>query len=332
MMVMNITRDYAVVNSTGSVFIRLHVIWLSTVVIEPCANDNHTQEGATSGITMADVLLVYKKNFEGIHDESLQLVKDVLNSQSDSLRVDIRAREQVRRADFIGRDLVIVLGGDGTLTSISHNIDSNTPVMGVNSHPRSDDPNGSLGFYMDSDIDTFSDDLDAALSGTAITNQLPRLQATIETTSGNKIRSDPAMNDLLVANTHQYAPSKYHLRRGDIDIEQHSSGLLFSTWLGQGAWFNQISRKANLGDAGDSETHYLVIARDLDSQIEDETYLAWTNEPTVITSDMHRGYVVPDGWDEYQFNRGATITVDLTGPILQLLTFRNTMKERFRQS
>ena len=70
--------------------------------------------------------------------------------------VDIRAREQVMRADFIGRDLVIVLGGDGTLTSISHNIDSNTPVMGVNSHPRSDDPNGSFGFYMDSDIDTFA--------------------------------------------------------------------------------------------------------------------------------------------------------------------------------
>ena len=82
---------------------------------------------------MADVLLVYKKNFEGIHDESLQVVKGVLNDLSDTLRVDIRAREQVRRADFIGRDLVIVLGGDGTLTSISHNIDSNTPVMGVNS-------------------------------------------------------------------------------------------------------------------------------------------------------------------------------------------------------
>ena len=57
---------------------------------------------------MADVLLVYKKNFEGIHDESLQVVKGVLNDLSDTLRVDIRAREQVRRADFIGRDLVIV--------------------------------------------------------------------------------------------------------------------------------------------------------------------------------------------------------------------------------
>jgi len=279
---------------------------------------------------MADVLLVYKKNFEGVHDDSLQSVKDVLTSLSGKIRVDIRAREQVRRADFIGRDLVIVLGGDGTLTSISHNIDSNTPVMGVNSHPRSDDPNGSVGFYMDSDIDTFSQDLDAALTGNAIVNRLPRLQATIETTSGNKIKTDPAMNDLLIANTHQYAPSKYHLRRGDIEIKQHSSGLVFSTWLGQGAWFNQIARKSNLGNAEESKSHYLVIARDIDHSIEDETYMAWTSDATVITSDMHRGYVVPDGWDEYQFNRGATVTVDLSGPVLQLLTFRKSMNEIFR--
>ena len=278
---------------------------------------------------MADVLLVYKKNFEGVHDESLQSVKDVLAAQPDKIRVDIRAREQVRRADFIGRDLVIVLGGDGTLTSISHNIDSNTPVMGVNSHPRSGDPNGSVGFYMDSNIETFTQDLESALSGNAIVNRLPRLQATIETTSGNKIRSDPAMNDLLVANTHQYAPSKYNLRRGDIDIKQQSSGLLFSTWLGQGAWFNQIARKSNLGNAEESQSHYLVIARDIDPSIEDERYLTWTSEPTVITSDMHRGYVVPDGWDEYQFNRGATVTVDLSGPVLQLLTFRKSMNEIF---
>tara|TARA_B100001778_G_scaffold169037_1_gene138944 strand:- start:260 stop:1102 length:843 start_codon:yes stop_codon:yes gene_type:complete len=278
---------------------------------------------------MADVLLVYKKNFEGVHDESLQSIKDVLSSQSSTIRVDIRAREQVRRADFIGRDLVIVLGGDGTLTSISHNIDSNTPVMGVNSHPRSDDPDGSFGFYMDCDVDTFEDDLQAALNGNAIINRLPRLQATIETTSGNKIKTDPAMNDLLIANTHQYAPSRYHLRRGEIDVKQHSSGLLFSTWLGQGAWFNQIARKSNLGTADDSDTHYLVIARELDANVTDERYMSWTSKTTTITSDMHRGYVVPDGWDEYQFNRGASITVDLSGPVLQLLTFRKSMKEKF---
>ena len=137
------------------------------------------------------------------------------------------------------------------------------------------------------------------------------------------------MNDLLIANTHQYAPSRYHLRRGEIDVKQHSSGLLFSTWLGQGAWFNQIARKSNLGTADESDTHYLVIARELDANVTDERYMSWTNKTTTITSDMHRGYVVPDGWDEYQFNRGASITVDLSGPVLQLLTFRKSMKEKF---
>ena len=278
---------------------------------------------------MADVLLVYKKNFEEVHDESLQSVKMVLSNRSDTIRVDIRAREQVRRADFIGRDLVIVLGGDGTLTSISHNIDSNTPVMGVNSHPKNSDPEGSVGFYMDSNVETFARDLDSALSGEAIMNELPRLQAIIDTTSGNKIRSDPAINDLLIANTHQYAPSKYHLRRGDLDIVQHSSGLVFSTWLGQGAWFNQISRQTNSGNKSESRSHYLVVARDLDPEIKGPQHIEWTDKPTVITSDMHRGYVVPDGWDEYQFNRGATITVDLGGPVLKLLTFRQTMEEKF---
>ncbi len=196
----------------------------------------------------SDVLLVYKKTHEAVHDESLKSITEVLQNfiSNGEIRLDIKAREKVSRGDFIGRDLVIIHGGDGTLTSISHNIDSATPVMGVNSHPRVDDPEGSLGFFMDSDVGTFAADFETALMGKAINNRLPRLQATITSTSGNKIVSDPALNDLLVANTHQYAPSKYRLQRGDFDIKQHSSGLLFSTFIGQGAWFANIVEKHGL--------------------------------------------------------------------------------------
>ena len=65
---------------------------------------------------MTNVLVVYKKNFESIHDESLERLKSILYEMRSThqLRVELRARERVRRADFIGRDLVIVLGGDGT--------------------------------------------------------------------------------------------------------------------------------------------------------------------------------------------------------------------------
>ena len=280
-----------------------------------------------------DVLLVYKKTHEAVHDESLRMISEVLQKfiQDGRIRFDIKAREKVSRADFIGRDLVIIHGGDGTLTSISHNIDSTTPVMGVNSHPRANDPEGSLGFFMDSNVVTFADDLDAALEGRAIVNSLPRLQATITSTSGNKIVSDPALNDLLVANTHQYAPSKYRLQRGEVDLNQHSSGLLFSTFVGQGAWFANIVDMKDLNISRDEiDSNYFVVARDLDNEqrSSEGSYVDWTSEPTVITSDMHRGYVVPDGWDEYHFNRGATVTISLDGPRLNLLTFKGSIIDK----
>ena len=292
---------------------------------------------------MTNVLVVYKKNFESIHDDSLDHLKSCLEDAKSNhqLRVEIRARERVRRADFIGRDLVIVLGGDGTLTSISHNIDESTPVMGVNSHPKSDDPTGSVGFYMDSTLDTFSQDLERALTGKAIVNNLPRLRAIIDSTSGNRYTTDPAMNELLIANTHQYAPSKYHLRRGDMSTDQQSSGLIFSTWLGQGAWFSHSLDQTSLAEIrevvnlGEEDTHYFVLARDLDHQMRVDkkwSWLDWTETTTQILSDMHRGYVVPDGWDEVHFNRGASISVDLNAPKLRLLTFRQSMKERLLES
>lgn len=289
-----------------------------------------------------NILVVYKKNFEEVHDEGLLALKEMLQAETVTQHhVDFKPREHVRRADFIARDLVIVFGGDGTLTSLSHNIDAATPVMGVNSHPRSDDPDGSLGFYMDSTVSTFADDFRRVIEGSAIANVLPRLQAIIDTTSGNRFTTDPAMNDLLIANTHQYAPSKYHLRRGSDQIHQHSSGLLFSTWYGQGAWlrhamsaddFAQLRAKA---EENNTSAHYFVLARDIAHQQRSNhpwAWADWTAEDTTITSDMHRGYVVPDGWDEVHFNRGATITVNAAAPTLTLLTFRTSIEEKLTES
>ena len=239
----------------------------------------------------------------------------------------------MRRADFVGPDLVIVLGGDGTLTSIAHSIDDETPIMGVNSHPRMKDSDGSYGFYMGSDPDNFEEDIKTAMDGKAIVNVLPRLQAEIVTTSGNKILTDPALNDLLVANTHQYQPSKYRLQRlsEGIDVVQQSSGCLFSTFLGQGAWFRHVANIEGTEFPVDQiDQKYLFVSRDLprSDRNDDGSYWSWTSSPTVMTSDMHRGYVVADGWDEFHFTRGATVTVDLDGPTLQLLTFRSTIYDR----
>ncbi len=285
-----------------------------------------------------NILVVYKKNFEEVHDAGLMALKEIIQRVgAPSHHVDFKPREHVRRADFIARDLVIVFGGDGTLTSLSHNIDAVTPVMGVNSHPRTDDPEGSVGFYMDSCMATFEEDYTAVIEGKAVINHLPRLQAIIDTTSGNRFTTDPAMNDLLIANTHQYAPSKYHLRRGDEHCHQQSSGLLFSTWFGQGAWLrnamgqDEFSKLREQAIQAPGERHYFVFSRDLSPEQRVSSpwaWASWTDQDTTITSDMHRGYVVPDGWDEVHFNRGATITVNADAPMLTLLTFRTTIEEK----
>jgi len=289
------------------------------------------------GSVVRSILVVYKKNFEEVHDKALDIVRKELDTVNKSSMIDIdySAREKVERSDFIDRDLVIVLGGDGTLTSIAHSVGSQTMVMGVNSHPRKDDDDGSFGFYMGSDPENFSNDLQSVLSGKAIVNILPRLQAEIVTTSGNKIRCDPALNDLLIANTHQYQPSKYRLKRGtDLDCKQYSSGCLFSTFLGQGAWFRHVANiEGNNFALDEVDDHYLFVARDLprNDRREDGSYWEWTSETTVLVSDMHRGYVVSDGWDETHFTRGATISVSIDGPKLHLLTFRSTIYDRVVQ-
>lgn len=279
----------------------------------------------------SDILVVYKKNFEGVHDIALNQMISCLEKleKEKNIRTDYKARERVQKQDFELRKLIIVLGGDGTLTSISHNILDNTPVMGVNSNPRTIDPHGSVGFYLDSDMNTFAEDIRKALNKKCIFNSMPRLQATITTTSGNIMKSDPALNDLLISNSQQYMPSKYNLERGDINETQHSSGLLFSTFFGQGAWFRHIcnieGKKFNIEDI---ENNYLIVARDLNRdlrEINPNAYMDWTDEETTITSNMHRGYVVPDGWNELQFIRGASITVNIRAPPLNLITFRNSM-------
>lgn len=281
---------------------------------------------------MKRLLVVFKKNHEEVHDSALRKVISVLEDSREAGEIEYRtvARESVSREDFIGPDVVIVLGGDGTLTSIAHSVDDKALVMGVNSHPMKGDGEGSFGFYMGSNAANFSSDLRRVLDGTCVVNVLPRLQAEILTTSGNVLRSDPALNDLLVANTHQYQPSKYRIERASdrhnssLDLRQSSSGMLFSTFLGQGAWFRHaVDIRDSRFPRDEIDDHYLALSRDLPhpSRGVNGSHWAWTNEATILTSDMHRGYVVADGWDEIHFTRGARITVSNDGPKLNLATF-----------
>ncbi|MEC7198634.1 MAG: NAD(+)/NADH kinase, partial [Candidatus Thermoplasmatota archaeon] len=143
---------------------------------------------------MNNLLVVFKKNHEQVHDGALSTVISTLDKAKQAYGFEFRTvpREEVERDDFLATDAVIVLGGDGTLTSIAHSVDDQTLVMGVNSHPMDKEGVGSFGFFMGSNPSRFAQDLTSLIEGSCIINTLPRLQAEIMTTSGNIIRSDPA--------------------------------------------------------------------------------------------------------------------------------------------
>ena len=81
---------------------------------------------------MKRLLVVFKKNHEEVHDSALRTVISILEERREDGEIQYRtvARESVSREDFIGPEVVIVLGGDGTLTSIAHSVDDKALVMG----------------------------------------------------------------------------------------------------------------------------------------------------------------------------------------------------------
>ena len=56
----------------------------------------------------SDILVVYKKNFEDVHDKSLERVRESLDElvRDRGTAITFKARETVTREDFAGRDLV----------------------------------------------------------------------------------------------------------------------------------------------------------------------------------------------------------------------------------
>lgn len=122
-------------------------------------------------------------------------------------------------------DLVVTVGGDGTLLAASHFV-GRTPVLAVNS-----DPGHSLGLFCGADRHTFAGRLDAALRGRLPRTPLNRFRVLI---NGRPVR-ELVMNELLFSRTNPAAMSRYRLFVDGHAEEQRSSGVWISTAVGSTA-------------------------------------------------------------------------------------------------
>ena len=135
-------------------------------------------------------------------------------------------------AEFDARrsDLVVTVGGDGTLLAASHSV-ARTPILGVNSAPKY-----SVGFFCGAASSTVKKSLAAALEGKMPQVELSRMALAIN----GHIRSDRILNEALFCQSEPAATSEYILRVGRAKEEQKSSGF----WVGPPAGSTAAIRSA----------------------------------------------------------------------------------------
>jgi len=121
-------------------------------------------------------------------------------------------------------DLVIAVGGDGTLLAASHHVTSGA-LLGVNSAP-----GDSVGHFCSADRGSVAEALDAILASSRRPAWLARLRLLL---GGRELPR--ALNDALVVHACPAATTRYRLRVGAREETQRSSGIWIATAAGSTA-------------------------------------------------------------------------------------------------
>jgi NAD+ kinase len=203
------------------------------------------------------VLVIYKKSSYEIyvrerrhsHIQQLVAARDtgalrLLRAHEDHLASLREAREVLSRlgvaAKFRHRsddthaqsvDLVVTLGGDGTLLWASRLVSANTPIVAINTAPKD-----SVGYFCAGTKHELEDVLASALSGKLRATELTRMQVELD---GN-VLSKRVLNDALYCHESPAATSRYHLRFGRVGEDHKSSGV----WIGPAAGSSAAQRSA----------------------------------------------------------------------------------------
>ena len=167
-----------------------------------------------------DVEAVYDR-LRSSHDQHLKTVAEVEGLIERSGLKVVRAAQLCKR-DAAAVDLVVSVGGDGTLLHCARKVER-TPILGVNSAPGT-----STGRYCAATKETLEAALAAIRQGTMERVGLTRIALEIR---GRKLPY-PALNDVLFCHRSPAAATHYLLRVDDNAEFQVSSGLWVATASG----------------------------------------------------------------------------------------------------
>ena len=170
------------------------------------------------------------------HREHAETVEEV-RAALDDLGAIVQWHEHAHTFQVEGAcDLVVTVGGDGTLLAASHGIGPGVPLLGVNSAPTH-----SIGFFCAARKGGVRDALDRALSGALKHTVLTRMRVE----RNHERLHERVLNEALFCHQSPAATSRYILRLSEGSKaleheEQKSSGI----WVGPAAGSTAAQRSA----------------------------------------------------------------------------------------
>lgn len=238
-----------------------------------------------------------------LEHEGARVVVDELTGEA----VDATA---VPVAAMAGRDLVVSIGGDGTLLFVAREVGS-TPILGVNL--------GEVGFLnavAPDDALAVVTDLVADLeeTGTVEGRDLARLQATGVDTEWTL---EPALNEVVV-----HGPRRGHGGGATIEIrvdgqqyaESHADGVLVATPTGSTAY--------NLSEGGPlvhPSADVLVVTQMAATESMPPLVVEPDSELTLTVSGTDTAYAISDGRNRQQLEPPATVSISLANDAVTLV-------------
>ncbi|XP_068665321.1 probable NADH kinase [Aristolochia californica] len=228
-------------------------------------------------------------------------------------------------------DLVISVGGDGTLLQASHFMDDSIPILGVNSDPTKPeevkelsgefDATRSTGYLCAATAGNFEQVLDKILEGFMAPSEVSRISISLN----GQVLSTYALNDVLVAHPCPATISRISfLLKTDGEVSSplvncRSSGLRVSTAAGSTAAMlsaggfpmpilcddlQYMVREPILTEAANSNLMHGIIKSD------QTMYMAWHSK---------EGFIYIDGSNMFQsIQHGDVIELSSMAPILKV--------------
>jgi len=164
------------------------------------------------------------------HEEHVGTVEEVKAALREArAHVKLLSREG-QGFDPAAFDLVVTVGGDGTLLAASHAV-SGVPILGVNSAP-----SHSVGFFCGAKKGSVRPAILEAVAGDLHKMTLSRMAVRVN----GELVAGRVLNEALYCHSSPAATTRYILRLGEVVEEQKSSGF----WIGPAAGSTAAQRSA----------------------------------------------------------------------------------------